>query len=192
MSLPILFARITWMRWYAGPQPNEITSSASLQETENFKAFDGRVFGFAQPVTNGKYSPTVKLERIVPGCSGDVLTGVTVVFVATASRDGQRVVGWYRNAVVYRMVQRSLLRDHEYYFETEEQNAVLIADEERTCRVPAGPGAFGKSNLWYMFEKTGRVKPALWTHAVLNYVYTRKECAAVRSRLALSRAGVTK
>jgi hypothetical protein len=191
MLLPILFARITWMRWYAGPQLDEIPCSASLQETENFKTIDGRVFGFAQPVTNGKYPPTVKLERIMPGCGGDVLTGVTVVFVATARSDGQRVVGWYRHALVHRMVQRSPLRDHEYYFETDEQNAVLIPDEERTCRVPAGQGAFGKSNLWYIFEKTGRVKPASWTHAVLNYINTRKECAVVRAQFAPSRAGAT-
>jgi hypothetical protein len=182
MLTPILFARVIWMRWYAGPQLDEVTRSASLHEIENFKVIDGRVFGFAQPVTNGKYPPTIKLERIVPGCGGDVLTGVTVVFVATAPSDGQKVVGWYSHAVVHRMAQHSPFRTHEYYFETEEQNAVLIPHDQRSCRVPAGLGAFGKSNLWYVFEKTGQAKPALWIPAVLNYISTRRSMANVESR----------
>jgi hypothetical protein len=170
MLTPILFARVIWMRWYAGPQLDEVRCSTSLQEIENFKVTDGRVFGFAQPVTNGKYPPTIKLERIVPGCGGDVLAGVTVVFVATAPSDGQRVVGWYSHAVVHRMAQHSPFRTHEYYFEAEEQNAVLIPEKARTCGIPAGLGAFGKSNLWYLFEKTGEVKTASWIPAVLKYI----------------------
>jgi hypothetical protein len=182
MLTPILSARVIWMRWYAGPQLDEVTRSTSLHEIENFKVTDGRVFGFAQPVTNGRYPPTIKLERIVPGCGGDVLTGVTVVFVATAPSDGQRVVGWYSHAVVHRMAQHSRFRTHEYYFETEERNAVLIPDNQRSCRVPAGSGAFGKSNLWYVFEKTGQPKLAPWIPAVLNYISSGRSAASVESR----------
>jgi hypothetical protein len=172
MVMPILFARIKWMKWYTGQQPDEDAWSASLQEIENFRVVEGRVFGFAKPVTNGKYHSRIKLERILPGCTGDVLTDVTVVFVATARGGGQRVVGWYRRAIVHRMAQYSPLRSHEYYFETEERNAVLIPEKARTCRIPAGLGAFGKSNLWYLFEKTGEVKTASWIPAVLKYINT--------------------
>lgn len=180
MLTPILFARVVWMRSYAGRQLDEGVRSTSLHEIENFKVTDGRVFGFAQPVTNGKYPPTIKLERIVPGCEGDVLMGVTVVFVATAPNDGQRVVGWYSQAVVHRMAQHSPLRAHEYYFETEAQNAALIPHDQRSCRVPTGLGAFGKSNLWYVFEKTGQAKPAPWVPAVLSYISRRGQSARLR------------
>ena len=167
------------MRWYAGPQLDEVSCSTPLQETENFKVIDGRVFGFAQPVTNEKYGPTVKLERIIPGCSGSALRGVTVVFVARAPRGGQCVVGWYGHAIVHRTPQKSPLRKHEFYFETAQKDVVLIPEKARTCRVPVGLGAFGKSNLRYTFEKTGQVKTASWTSDVLKYLSTNMRSGVV-------------
>jgi hypothetical protein len=45
----------------------------------------------------------IRLERIVPGTRGDLLNGVLVVFIAThPEQRSQRIVGWYRNATVYR------------------------------------------------------------------------------------------
>jgi len=169
MRIPIVFARIAWMRWYEG-SPNEITYPRSLQEAENFRSIQGRVYGFAQPVTNGRYRATVKLERIVPGCGGNGITGVTVVFVARAPRGGQRVVGWYRDAVVHRVPQMTSVRRYEYYFETTAKNAVLVPEKSRSCIIPAGLGAFGKSNLWYLYEKDGAAKNAAWVSAVLDYI----------------------
>jgi len=158
------------MRWYAGPKPDEIAYAVPLQEMENFKNIDRHVYGFAQPVTNGRYRATIKLERIIPGCSRDDLAGVTVVFVARAPRGGQRVVGWYRDAVVHRMPQSTSARKYEYYFATRADDAVLVPEKARTCIIPAGLGAFGKSNLWYMYEKTGAAKNALWAPEVVKYI----------------------
>jgi|SRR6266850_4622498 len=170
MKNPVLFARVTWMRWYGGKQGGEVEPLPSLQEVENFKPLNGRVFGFARPVAHRDYRPTVKLERILPDCHNDVLKGVTVIFVSTLPEGGQRVVGWYQDAVVYRLAQLTPSGKREYYFETEQEKAILIPEDARTCRVPAGRGAFGKSNLWYAFEKNKQAKTAPWVAPVLAYI----------------------
>jgi len=63
-----------------------------------------RVYGFFQP---GSKSKSIRLERVVPG-AGDKLSHVLIVFIARNSKSGgQRVVGWYRNAILYGGMQPS-------------------------------------------------------------------------------------
>jgi len=72
----------------------------------NFKKGPGRrYFGFVRP-SGRRYR--LNLKRIDPVSNSDSLPDVLVVFVARIPRlGGQRVVGWYRNAIVTESPKRS-------------------------------------------------------------------------------------
>ena len=70
-------------------------------ERFNFKDIGGRLYGYFQ--SPSKSTGGLNLERIEPDVEGDDLDDVLVVFMAVhPSKRGQRIVGWWRNANVYR------------------------------------------------------------------------------------------
>jgi tRNA-binding EMAP/Myf-like protein len=182
----VLFARVGWMKWYRGPQPDDpkpvggggYTARELGNEAFNFLPLDGEVLGYFQPrLTPGRPS-TIALERIEAGFTGDELDGVLVVFVATAPQlGGQRIVGWFRDATVYRNEQPSKRADRNefpYFLKARADEALLIKDELRFQRIPAGKGAFGKANVCYALESKGEAKNAQWIKEALNYVVSYK------------------
>src|SRR5207245_3543906 len=70
-------------------------------ELFNFTRKGGSLYGF---VKGGSRSSAFKLSRIDPKAGrADELDHVTVIFVARdPNGGGQRVVGWYKDATVYR------------------------------------------------------------------------------------------
>jgi hypothetical protein len=110
----VLFARTGRMHFYSGPRPGDeravggglYNESEIGHEVYNFQVTRGRLYGFFQPpmVTH-----LVALERIDPEAAGkDRLNPVLVVFVAPRPEGHQVIVGWYKDAEVFRNeVQRS-------------------------------------------------------------------------------------
>jgi len=101
----VLFARIGWMKRYAGPQEGDERPKGGGRynkknvghELFNFAELNGRFYGFAR-AKNGR----VKLTRIDPDAKkAEKLDDVLVIFVAR-----QCIVGWYRNASVYASIQK--------------------------------------------------------------------------------------
>lgn len=181
MSRPFLFARIGWMKRYAGSQPGDeraISGARFLRtrqgpgdERFNFLAISGKVYAYFRPTAHGN---KIELTRIQPGFTGNRLYGVTVVFVAPAPMGGgQQVVGWYSNATVFRsVVQPTKLkaRDNVYFLvQASAKNAVLVPWAERSKYVPAGSGAIGEANICYPYTK-GKAKRQGWMKQVLDYV----------------------
>src|SRR5437660_4072038 len=106
LSGSVLFARIGWMKYYRGPMIGDerprgggkYNKTGTGHEAFNFQEIEGRLFGYFQPQMRAS---KIKLERIVPGTTDEMLKGVLVVFIATDPGQGsQRVIGWYRNATV--------------------------------------------------------------------------------------------
>ena len=96
----VLFARIGWMTYYAGPQSGDEQPKGGGaynrknlgHEVFNLAEFGGRLYGFARAK-----SGRINLARIEPSAAEpERLEDVLIVFVAS-----QRVIGWYRNAIVY-------------------------------------------------------------------------------------------
>src|SRR5580658_4196127 len=109
MGTKVLFARIGWMKFYAGAIDEKPVGGGSYtkehigSELFNFKPVGPFLYGFAK---GGSRTSAFNLKRIDPGAdNSDKLEQVTVVFVAKDPRGGQRVVGWYENATVYRKWQ---------------------------------------------------------------------------------------
>jgi hypothetical protein len=176
---PVLFARIGWMKYYNGPligdeKPmggGKYTKTGLGHEAFNFHEIGGRLFGFFQPQMQAL---KIRLERVVPGTHEDVLKGVLVVFVATDPEQGsQRIVGWYRNATIYRNPQSSPPSERDsfpYFLVAEAREAVLLPTHLRTYLVPGGKGGFGQANLCYLYEQNGKSKQMKWVPGAIEFV----------------------
>jgi hypothetical protein len=184
----VLFARVGWMTYYAGPQTGdekpvgggENNKKNIGHEIFNFTNFGGRLYGFVSTPKGH-----ISFERIEP-TSGqqDRLDDVLVVFVAR-----QRIVGWYLGATVHRTgvkfpspvateIRKRLKKAgtknfklEKYRFETPVEDAVLLPTHERAHEVPgAVKGGFGQSNLCYVYESSGKRKSAAWMSEAVTYV----------------------
>lgn len=177
---PVLFARIGWMKYHNGPMIGDekprgggkYNRTGLGHEAFNFHEINGQLFGYFQPQMQAS---KIKLERIVPGTRGDILNGVLVVFVAThPEQRSQRIVGWYRNARVYRDYRPSPPKERNgfnYFLVSEARDAVLLPTDVRTQIVPGGKGGFGQANICYLFQQDGKSKPAKWVPDELDFVH---------------------
>jgi len=158
MTEPVLFCRIGWMPEYCGLDEAISGAGAGREiqhewESYNFKAYRGHVYGYvAAP------SRSIDIGRL--GGSGDSVSGVLVVWVSlhpTAGR--QRIVGWYRNATVYRALQDSPSgrscsdsagNSVQYHVVASEADAHRLLPAERTFIIPQKRGFFGRAETSYM------------------------------------------
>lgn len=199
VSTPVLFARIGEMTYYTGPQKGDerprrgggYTRSKIGHELFNFfKMFrnhPGQIFGFVQP--GGGSNRQIKLERIDPNSErkADQVSNVTVIFVAN-----QNIVGWYKRATVHRWrvelpaavatdIRRKLNRAGipgrtfdpfvDYAIACRSSDATLLPTVERTFRIPSkGRGAFGESNVRYLFDPKGTRQESAWMTGAIEFV----------------------
>ncbi len=104
MKEPILLCRVAWMERYQGvrhgdkpqAQAKFIKENGFGAEIFNFEKVGGRVYGY--PELNGR----LNLGRLGADESVDSISGVTVLWCATSPKKGTYVVGWYKDATVYR------------------------------------------------------------------------------------------
>lgn len=179
MPEAVLFARIGWMKEYKGPKPGDERPVGGGEYTKNKKhlgheAFNflpirGRVYGFIKP--SGR---SLNLERIAGGVRGDSLNDALVVFVAKQPKvGGQRVVGWYQNATVFRESQNSRHRERRrfmYFAVTNVRNAIRLPLPKRTCEVPSGKDGMGQANICYLYDPGGSRKQFRWVEQVLKFI----------------------
>lgn len=142
-------------------------------EIYNFRRIRGQFYGFCQP---SRMSNKLDLKRIDPDCQEDFLPGVLVIFVAVdPDRGKQRVVGWYGNATVYRIRQRSTSarREHiEYFAVAAVRDSVLVpvVPYRRNWFVKAGSGGVGQANVCYLYRPDGLPKNLRWQKRVLGRI----------------------
>jgi hypothetical protein len=193
----VLLARIGWMKRYKGQQADDerpiggggYTKDELGHETFNFLPIGDKVLGYFQPQmqppdSREAHPSTIRLEKIEPGFSGDVLKNVLVVFVARKPKlGGQYIVAWYRNAVVHRLEQHSTAKERNkfgYFLETKVGDGVLVPEARRSFVVLGGKGGFGQANICYLYDDNGREKPnAAWIAEALEYVssYQQEDAA---------------
>ncbi|WP_190285273.1 DUF3883 domain-containing protein [Clostridium sp. JN-1] len=158
---PILFFNTAWMDFYEGINENtEIYGGGSYvekygygHEIYNFKKINGKVYGYVQP--NGRNN----LERLGVSKDAEKISGVLLIFTATHKNGGTFIVGWYKNATVYRDYQETTMKERKYldeylgyYAEANAEDAVLLNRDERITifePIPRGKGGMGHSNVWY-------------------------------------------
>jgi 5-methylcytosine-specific restriction endonuclease McrA len=165
----MIFFSTGWMPRYDGSDANQLTGGGKYPEETgeggeiyNFLSFRDNYYGYVSP-RQGKIQKRENLEGKI-GIEGigadkkdEYEDNVLVLWVAKSPEKnaGVRLVGWYKNAKVYRSLQR--LADDKrrkksifgYYAVADAIDCRLLKINERTLRVPTGKNGFGQSHIWY-------------------------------------------
>ncbi len=159
-----LFCRVAWMKRYQGvtddDQPERggayVDAHHNAHESDNFRPYNHVCRGHFRYSGEKMNLERVSGEKKAP----DQLDGVTVVWVATAPDGKQYIVGWYKNASVYRYGRLSLeatRHDGErqyYWMSAKETDCTLIPTANRDFEIPNATRigkyrGMGQSNVWY-------------------------------------------
>ena len=156
--MAILFCNVGWMERYEGNYGDNIQRGGSYNkdsvghEVCNFNKADGKVYGYVQPTGR------INIEKLGAGKGDECVKGVTVVWTAGPHSGGTAVIGWYKNATVYREPQRinkptKCQQENgvdTYLISASASDAKLLAVNERGIMIPrAVKGGIGQSNVWY-------------------------------------------
>lgn len=163
-QIRILLVRTAWMKYYEGRVNIDPPMSGAKYITENKKG--GEIYNFTK--RKGKcygYLPDlkcIKIENLGAKSSDEFIKNVIVVFCATHPVEkGMRIVGWYKNAIVYRNPQDNPNMEWGYHIQTEASNVKLIDFNNRFCNIP---NTFGRCAIFYFSnhpEKTNTLNKVL-------------------------------
>lgn len=160
---PIIYFNIGWMKHYAGADADDPTVGGHgwlADHRHGLECFNflptasGKVEGYRPPGTRDK----VNIDRLGAKPGDEMIDGVLVVWLAREPGSGKTlVVGWYRNAVVYRQALFGHFQldgmDSEYSVTTSKEDAILVPVCGRSFQVPSSrtaPGeGFGQKPTWY-------------------------------------------
>lgn len=156
--MPLLFCNVGWMKHYNGIDGDSIKRGGEYNqhsighEVCNFSNNAGTLYGYVQPTGQ------IKIERLGAGKKDDSVSGVTVVWTAGPKSGGTVVVGWYKDATVFREAQKIVKPNAiqkknnvgNYRVKASTENAVLLPVELRELIIPrAVKGGIGQSNVWF-------------------------------------------
>ena len=157
--MPLVLFNIGWMRRYRGQTGTDriinggqyILDNETGGEIRNFLPAGRHLYGYVQPPGD-----RMNLERLGATDGADHADGVTIVFTATRPEGGRVVVGWYRNARVWRDQQRR--GDRIYFARALREDCTLLDVEERVLPVPSAgrpsvTWGMGQSNVRYVDEE---------------------------------------
>lgn len=152
--MSILYCRVGWMNSYQGsieekPQGGGKYNKDNIgYEVYNYLGYHGEYYGFVEAGIN----KSIHIERICGDKNAEFAEHILVVWVATKPSGGQYIVGWYKDATVFRNIQtvpahvmsKRSLNDHNAYniFST---NTFLIDSDNRNYCIDG----MGHSNIWY-------------------------------------------
>lgn len=160
--MALLFCNVGWMERYQGQKKggDRIVGGGAYvkehgrgSEVCNFSGVGNTLYGYVQ-------SPgqQININRIGADRDDGSVSDVTVVWTAKRPAGGTVVVGWYKNATVFRDYQRfsrlpAVQRGNGidgYWIKAPLKHAKLLPADERTCEIPrAVKGGMGNANIWY-------------------------------------------
>ena len=174
---PLIVCNIGWMRRYQGlkNKPDDITGGGAYvtqnkrgHEVCNFlRCKDGKTYGHVETI-KGKTDREIKLQNLDPKAIGTSLNKIDVVWIATNPKVGGRtVVGWYRNATLYRnrrsfggrppSEQHSADDLMDYRISAKNEDVTLVPFEYRgrpEFSLGRGEGWIGQANWWFPERQT--------------------------------------
>lgn len=175
--MKILFCKIAHMKYYKGVKEYDdkpynggsfVHENGYGYEEYNFKTFnvDGtkKCLGFVEPKSTNGSRNNLHIEKI-EGCESckndDFVEDVLVVWCATADTNECVIVGWYKNATVFRQLQYDKENDRDYNVIADAADCVLLPNDG-TRRMLKWRAAsvkykktygFGQSLVWYPIQK---------------------------------------
>ncbi|MDO8729504.1 MAG: DUF3883 domain-containing protein [bacterium] len=179
------------MKFYQGPKPGDekpigggsYNTEEVGHEAYNFLNISGILYGYFQPHMKPPYE--INLKRIEQGFIDDKIDDVLVIWFATNPIDrGQVVIGWYKNATVFKSIQSPndlpFRENCNYNIKARVENCVLLPISKR--KFPVGhdmkgekKGNPGQANAFYALDDKGRAKDLTipnnaWLTKLIEYV----------------------
>ena len=140
----IILAHTVWMDQYEGDIGTIVPSSFHWKAAGHVAERSGEAYNFA--VFRGKCEGYVSHFKQINvnklGASDDdrKVSGITVVWTATPRKgEARRVIGWYRNATVFRDAKKSrnpVRKSTNIFFTANSGNCVLLPIGQRDLEVP--------------------------------------------------------
>ncbi len=162
----ILFCNIVWMKKYQGitdaDKPKYFGTYVVEQDAKadifNFSEYNGKCYGYVRNdgdlILPGHLTQDYRDEYENRDSIGEFL----IVWCSFADKNTARIVGWYRNAVIFKkeQYQPSFTNPEyelDYFFNADSNNCVLLPVDQRTFRIEksakAGKGkGFGREDIW--------------------------------------------
>lgn len=107
---PVLFCGVAWMKWYCGKRDDDVPRGggghAEKGEVENFKRRGRFLYGYVRAGPRA----IIDITRLGAEPGKEYVDNVDVVWIAPSREGGRDVVGWYRDARVYRKLQRHRMK----------------------------------------------------------------------------------
>ncbi|HHQ6565561.1 TPA: HNH endonuclease [Serratia fonticola] len=156
--MAILFCNIGWMKHYNGiggdsiKRGGEYNQHSIGHEVCNFSNNDGTFYGYVQPTGQ------IKIERLGASKKDDFVSNVTVVWTAGPEGGGTTVIGWYKDATIFRDAQKiakpSAIQKKNgvstFRITAPSNKSVLLPVEQRELMIPRSvKGGIGQSNVWF-------------------------------------------
>ncbi|MFA9422273.1 MAG: hypothetical protein ACERLG_01755 [Sedimentibacter sp.] len=192
--MKILFCNIAWMKFYRGTCDGDIPIHGGSYVEENSDANESTNFlpiifenhdylssnekfflgSFETKCSKVGKQNQLHIEKI-QGCESltneDFVDDVLVVWCATSLTNCSKIVGWYKNAIVYRNYQIIELEneenstyEHSFNVVANINDCVLLPEAERNKNKWAAARAqkkgrnygFGRANVWYATEESAK------------------------------------
>ena len=165
----MIFCNIAYMEFYRGQSEQDAAvgggSHPVKEEEHNFDPLGDYMYGYVPavartidvsrigPVRGDAACVRKKDPNVLPCCDART-DGVDAVWTATSPERGRVVVGWYRNATVFRHLQPC---DHGVYqIKARTTDCRLLPVDKRTISIETGrAGRPGNSPVWYAEKRYG-------------------------------------
>ena len=198
-TMPVVFARVADMKYYKGITDTDkpenggkyVNDTGLAHECYNFDTVveEGQNYekclGFFQLSGGKRGVGQLHIENIV-GCEAykkeESCEGVTVVFVSKSNRaKSMRIVGFYKNATVYRYPHFMRFEsgyEQMYWFEAKKEDCVILPYHTRFASsnwyVPNSTAkdafGFGRSQIWYAAGSGASQKEIEYVQKVLKSI----------------------
>lgn len=173
-NLKILYCRVGWMKFYVGAQGDHPKNGGSFNkkhcgyEIYNFREFDSKYYGYVEPGKIKDRVRSINIDKLGAPSSAEKIDGVLVVWFATKEKSGQYVVGWYKNATVFKKRQdvpdnvreKRDPNQNAFYYNVLSTEKTSIQVEKRDQQIKGA----GQSNIWYGNKETNQ--------KVLDFIYS--------------------
>jgi Domain of unknown function (DUF3883) len=160
--MTILFCNVGWMERYQGLRSGDqiIGGGAYVKQERrggevcNFSPYKNELYGYVQTPGGG----CININRIGANKNDDSIDGVTVVWLARHPLKRTVIIGWYKDATVFRHYQEPITvppaqsqNDIDgYWIKAPFASATLLPIDARVFEIPRGvEGGIGISNVWY-------------------------------------------
>jgi len=183
--MKIVFCNIVWMKKYQGITDDDkpkycgdyVSEEAAGGDIFNFSEYNGKCYGYVRNEGDLMIPDHLAKDFEMEQAQQETASGVLVVWCAFKDKNTARIVGWYKNAVLWRKEQyRPSFTNPEYeldyFFEADAKDCCLLPGNQRTYKIEraskAGKGrGFGHTDIWFADSPYARCE---MIPAVVDYI----------------------